>query len=161
MKGALEGFWRSRPERERRFVAAGAALLAIALAYAYAWLPVARERDRLAVSVPELRMAARAMERDAQEIARLNAVAHPAARDIKSVLEQSAAATGMRPALAEVAAQGEGRARATLPSVRAAQWLPWIARLQSEHGIRLESARMQRVGDGDAVKVEAVFASTR
>jgi type II secretory pathway component PulM len=161
MKETFARFWRDRSERERIVIAAGALLLALAFAYSYAWLPVTRERDRLIASVPQLREAAQAMERDAQELDRLKVARRPVPRDIKAAIEQAATASGMRPALAEVATLGADRARVVIPSVRAADWFAWLARLQSELGIRLESARVASHGGSDAVKVEAVFAATR
>ena len=161
MTEALKTFWRDRSERERNVIGAGAFLLALASAYAYAWLPVTRERDRLLASVPQLRDAAQAMERDAEELDRLKAATRPAPRDIKAAIEQSAAVSGLRPAIAEVAPLGADRARVVIQSVRGADWFSWVARLQTEPSVRLESARVAALGGGDAVKVEAVFAATR
>lgn len=154
MRQRLEQAWRERTPRERRIIAAGAALLAAAFAYGWLWLPVARERDRLAAEVPQMRSQLQQLRSDAAEIERLRAGLKSAPADLKAVLE---ARPG--PKASALAAEGGGRVRATFAKVRADDWLAWIGALQTEHGIRIETARVEPLDEPNMVKVTAVLAA--
>jgi len=160
VKAQLVQFWRARAPRERFVLVAGAALLALALGYAYAWLPMQRELVQLRDTLPQLHMQAAQMQRDAEEVARLRA--HPAVSrqggSIATVVEQRAAASGLREHIATLAAQDDGRVRVVLPRIGFDAWLAWIGELQAAHGVRVESARIESSGEAGMVRVDAVLA---
>lgn len=160
MKAQFVQFWRARAPRERFVLAAGAALLALALGYAYAWLPMQRELAQLRGTLPHLRAQAEQIQRDAEEVARLRA--RPAASQrggsVATVVEQRAAASGLREHIATLAAQDDGRVRVVLPRVGFDAWLAWIGELQAAHGVRVESARIESSGEAGMVRIEAVLA---
>ena len=133
----------------------------IALAYAYAWLPVSRERVVLSQSAPELRARLVQMRHEAGEVARLQAVVRPAASDLKSIVEQSAISGGLRKALAEIDADGPGRVRVRMQAVRSSDWFAWVTSLQSEHGIRVETLRLEALEGADMVAAIATFSGGR
>ena len=155
MNEALKAFWENRTQRDRTAIGAAAILVGLAIAYAYVWLPVTRERDRLLVRVPELRVAAQAMERDVRELEKLTA-ARPTVV-LGAAIQQAAVASGMPANAADIVRKDSGTARVAIPSARAEQALTWVARLQSVPGVRLESMRLISLGDGDRVKVESVW----
>ena len=161
MNKALKAFWENRTQRDRTAIGAAAVLVALAIAYAYVWLPVTRERDRLLVRVPELRAEAQALESDARELERLKGISRKSPLDLNAAIEQTAVASGITSPLGEVTAQAMSRARVVIPSVRTAQAFAWIAKLQSAHGVRLESLRLTSLGDGERTRIEAIFAATR
>ena len=161
MREAIRAFWQQRSGRERSILGAGALLLLIAMAYAYLWLPVSRERERLLGRVPELRIAVQDMEHHTRELERLRSAARPADRDLKSAIEEAGAASGIAVAPGAVTQQGADQARVSISAVRASQWLRCIARLQSAHSTALVSTRMISLGDGDRVRIEAVFARSK
>lgn len=160
MKAQFVQFWRARAPRERVVLAAGAALLALALGYAYAWLPMQRELVQLRETLPHLRAQAEQIQRDAEEVARLRA--RPAASQrggsVTAVVEQRAAASGLREHIATLAAQDDGRVRVVLPRIGFDAWLAWIGELQAAHGVRVESARIESSGEAGMVRIEAVLA---
>jgi general secretion pathway protein M len=157
---AIQSFWQERSARERNVIGAGALLLLLALAYAYAWLPIAHERERLLERVPQLRVAVQQTERQTKELEGLRSAVRPTIRDLKTAIEQAAAADGIA-LVASESAQGAGRVRVAIPSVRASQALAWIARLQTMRGVRMESTRMTVIGESGRVKIEAVFVQAR
>lgn len=152
--------WRARAPRERLVLAGGAALLVLALAYAYAWLPMQRELAQLREALPQLRVQAEQMQRDAEEVARLRA--RPAASlrggSVAAAVEQRAAASGLREQIETITPQDAGRVRVVLPRVGFDAWLAWIGDLRAAHGVRVESARIESSGEAGMVRVEAVLA---
>jgi len=154
MKEALKAFWENRTGGDRTAIGAAVILIALAIAYAYVWLPVTRERDRLLVRVPELRAEAQAMEGDARELERLQAITRPTV-GLRTAIRQAADASGI-PA-ADIVQKDSAGKRVAISSARAEQALRWVARLQLTHGVRLENLRITTLGDGDQVRIEAVF----
>ncbi len=160
MKTQLVQTWRARSPRERFVLAAGAAFLALALGYAYAWLPVQRDLAQLRGALPQLRVQAEQVQRDAEAVARLRA--RPAATlhggSVTAVVEQRAVAAGLREHIATLVPQDAGRVRVTLPRVGFDAWLAWIGDLQAAHGVRVESAHIESNGEAGMVRIEAVLA---
>jgi general secretion pathway protein M len=160
MKKQLIQFWRSRAPRERLVLAGGAALLVLALGFAYGWLPMQREAAQLRQTLPQLRVQARQLQQDAQEVGRLKA--RPAmaqeGRSLASVIEQRATAAGLRERIEAITPQDAGRVRVVLPVVAFDEWIGWLGELQASHGVRVESARIEATGAAGMVKVEAVLA---
>jgi len=70
-------------------------------------------------------------------------------------VEQAADASGI-PA-ADIVQKDSAGKRVAISSARAEQALRWVARLQLTHGVRLENLRITTLGDGDQVRIEAVF----
>lgn len=160
MRKQLIQFWRSRAPRERLVLAGGSALLALALGFAYGWLPMQREAAQLRQALPQLRIQARQLQQDAQEVGRLKA--RPAlAREggsLASVIEQRATAAGLRERIEAITPQDAGRVRLVLPAVAFDDWIAWLGELQAGHGVRVESARIDATGEAGMVRIEAVLA---
>jgi type II secretory pathway component PulM len=154
MNESLQVFWRERSARERALICVAAAAIAVGIAFSYLWLPVTRERGRLVIRVAELRAQAQAMNRDVHELERLRAAARTAP-ELKSAIQKLGPATTSTPP--EIVLQDPATARVTIASLQADQALTWFARLQSESGARLESARMTALGSQEYVKVEAIW----
>jgi len=157
---ALKRLWTERTPGEQATLWIASALLAFGLAYAYLWLPVTRERDRLLVRVPELRGEVQGMDRDARELERLRGALRRT-HDLRTTIEQAAAAAGIQAAPGWVSPQGADRVRVTIPAARPEQAFTWAARTQSAGGVRLESIRVTRLGESDRVRVETVFADAQ
>lgn len=160
MKKQLIQFWRSRAARERVVLAGGAALLVFALGYAYGWLPIQRDAAQLRKTLPQLRAQAQQMALDAEEVKRLRG--RPAlAREggsLAAVIEERAAAAGLREAFGTIVPQDAGRVRVVLPAVAFDAWLAWLGELQMSHGVRVESARIDAGETAGVVAVDAVLA---
>jgi type II secretory pathway component PulM len=110
--------------------------------------------------LPQLRIQARQLQQDAQEVGRLKA--RPAlAREggsLASVIEQRATAAGLRERIEAITPQDAGRVRLVLPAVAFDDWIVWLGELQTGHGVRVESARIDATGEAGMVRIEAVLA---
>jgi general secretion pathway protein M len=160
MKDALIQFWRTRMPRERFALAGGAALLALFLLFAYGWLPMQREVAQLRQTLPQLRDQARQLQQNAQEVARLKiqpAVTRQAG-SLGQVVEQRAIAGGLRDRIESITPQGAGKVRVVLPRVVFDEWLGWLNELQTGHGVRVESARIEATDDAGRVRVDVLLA---
>lgn len=159
MKDALMQFWSARAPRERLVLGGGAALLALALGFAYGWLPMQREVSQLRQTLPQLRDQARQLQQDAQEVGRLKAqpAAVREAGSLLQVVEQRALAGGLRERIASIAPQGVGQVRVVLPRVGFDEWLGWLGELQTRHGVRVESARIEAADDPGWVSVDVLL----
>jgi len=159
MKDLLIQFWRTRAPRERLVLAGGSALLVLALGFAYAWLPMQRDVEQLRQALPQLRVQARQLQQDAQEVVRLKA--QPAvireAGSLVQAVEQRALATGLRERIESITPQDAGHVRVLLPQVAFDTWIVWIGELQASHGVRVESARIEATAAAGMVSVDAVL----
>lgn len=159
MKDSLIQFWRTRVPRERFVLAGGSALLVLALGFAYAWLPMQRDVVQLRQALPQLRVQARQLQQDAQEVARLKA--QPAvtreAGSLALAVEQRALATGLRERIESITPQDAGHVRVLLPQVAFDAWIAWLGELQTSHGVRVDSARIDATDDSGMVSVDAVL----
>jgi len=129
-----------------------AAVAAIALAAAFVWLPLERERARLAAEIPRLRASVEAMQRDAGEAKRLRAL--PASANLKAPV---AALASTPPAGAQVAALDAQRVRVASGDVAFATLVEWILAAQASHGLRVESARVDALPVAGRVKADVVL----
>lgn len=160
MKAQLVQFWRTRAPRERLVLAGGSALLALALGLAYGWLPMQRDLAQLREAMPQLREQARQLQQDAQEVARLKAQP-AAAREAGSLVlavEQRAIAGGLRKHIESITPQDASHVRVVLPKVAFDDWIGWLGDLQTNHGVRVESARIEATDDAGMVRVDVVLA---
>lgn len=160
MKDTLIQFWRTRAPRERLVLAGGSALLALALGVAYGWLPMQREVAQLRMALPQLRDQARQLQQDAQEVGRLKT--QPAVMretdNLALTIEQRAIASGLRERIESITPQGVGQVRVVMPRVAFDDWIGWLAELQTSHGVRVESARIDATDDAGMISVDALLA---
>ncbi len=159
MKDTLVQFWRSRAPRERLILAGGSALLALALIYAYAWLPIQREVVQLRQALPQLRVQARQLAQDAEEVGRLKKQPPPSqvGEPLADVVAQRALASGLRERIESITLQGAGQVRVILPRVAFDDWVTLLGGLQTDHGVRVDSIRIQAGDEAGMVSVEAVL----
>lgn len=152
--------WGNRPLRERRVLAAGAAVLAPAVFYSLLWLPAHDGVDRLDKNLPLLRLQAAQMQRQVAEADTLRQRAQPAMLNptaMKAVLENSAAAYQMRGAIESMEAVEPNGVRISLSSVPYAQWLEWVRSLQRDQHIRVETLSVVALQTGGMVKISATL----
>lgn len=160
MKDTLIQFWRTRAPRERLVLAGGSALLALALGVAYGWLPMQREVAQLRMALPQLRDQARQLQQDAQEVGHLKT--QPAVMretdNLALTIEQRAIASGLRERIESITPQGVGQVRVVMPRVAFDDWIGWLGELQTSHGVRVESARIDATDDAGMISVDALLA---
>lgn len=158
----LRAAWAERQPRERRFLVALAAFVALALLIQGLW-SASSERARLHKKIPQLRLQAETMQRQAGEIRQLQAqtnVTGATALEGASLLAaaNTAAKTGGL-GLAASQLQLEGarqvRLRAALPFDR---WLEWIAAVQRDSRLRLIRCQIDSADGAGMVKIDALLA---
>ncbi len=155
----LRAAWAARQPRERRFLLALAIFLAIALILQGLWT-AQNDRLRLRKRLPELRLQAETMQRQAGEIRQLqNQVRLPAAAVVEGaplLAAANAAAKSLGLAGAQLQLEGSRkiRLRATVPFDR---WLEWVALVQKESRLRLIHAQVDPGENPGTAKIDALF----
>jgi general secretion pathway protein M len=158
MKEKFLLFWQARNPREQKVLALGAGLLLLALLYAYLWQPMNQERERLRTQLPAMRGALAAMKDQGREIAQLKTGTAATERlPLAQIIDQSAAAAGVKEKLTQVTPLAPDRVQVTLNSVAFDKWLAWLKALQGEHAVRVESAQIAAAGDPGNTRVQAVL----
>jgi type II secretory pathway component PulM len=152
----MRTWWRSRSERERRVVRAGAVLAAVAIVGAF-WLQAERSRARLAQELPQLRASIAALERSAAEVARLRALPAAASLVPSAPLASLATDAGGVPG-ARITVLDERRVRLEGGDVSFTALLDWLRLAQARHGMRVEAARLQMLAAPGRVEAELVLA---
>ena len=154
-------FWTQINSRERLVIVGGALLLLIVIVYFYLWQPLSQERLRLRARLPQLKLSATQMRANVDEVMRLKANLNQApqsAQSLRTLLEQSAAAYKLRDNLSQINTEGDNRIRLSLGSVPFDDWIQWLAQLQTQYRMRLESCRVEGLAQPGIVKIQAVLA---
>jgi type II secretory pathway component PulM len=136
--------WRARPERERSFLAAGAAVIGVMLYVALVWLPLERMRARLEADLPALRASIAALERDAAEVKRLRATPStiPQNRMPLAPLMTANAWARQLPGV-QVTVPDERHVKLTGDDIPFTALLDWLNTARAAHGLRVEAARIE------------------
>ena len=157
MRARLLRLWESRAPRERRVIAVLAAVLGIAL---YLWIVQSAERARgqLKISVTALRTQAAGLEQQAVEYGRLRAAPPVTASvtDLRALVQAQAGAAGVSRALQRIDAPDANQVQVVLGAVAFADWLNWVAGLQSQQ-VRLDTCRIEALATAGLVNVTATF----
>ena len=157
MRARLRKLWESRSPRDRVVIAILAAVVGAVL---YLWLVQSayQARTQLGSSVSVLRAQALRLDRDATELARVRAAQIPpvAQTDLRTQLQAQAAAAGLVGALTRIDAAEANQAQVVFGSVPFADWLAWVATLQTQH-IPLIIARIEALSTPGLVSITATF----
>jgi type II secretory pathway component PulM len=139
--------WRARPEGERRLLGAGATVAILILIATLLWLPMERERRRLASDIPKLTAALATMERQADEVKRVRSLpaTTPATAAPLASLVSSGVLTRTIPG-SQATIADDKRVRIVAADAPYGALLESIASAQSTHGLRVESARIEALG---------------
>lgn len=153
--------WASRSPRERRMLAVGAACAGLLLLYAALWEPGLAARQRLAAALPTMRAQVEQMRSQQREIASLRRSQPPgaASSNVASLLQAAAARSAIGNSIERIDAVSPQRARISSPAISFDAWLLWIAGLQREFGIRVETCNIGALERPGMVRVEAVLAA--
>jgi general secretion pathway protein M len=138
-------------------VAVVTAMLAVVL---YLWLVQSTEsaRGQLKVSVTALRTQAAGLAQQAAEYERLRATppVTASATDLRTLVQAQAAAAGVSTALQRIDAPDANQVQVVLGAVAFADWLKWVAGLQSQQ-VRLDACRIEALATAGMVSVAATF----
>lgn len=161
MKARLLKLWESRSPRDRVIILVLAVLVAIVL-YLVLVQSAYRARKQLGSSLNTLHAQAQRLETDANELARLRALpAAPApATDLRTQVQAQAGAAGLARALVRIDARDANQVQVVFGSVPFADWLSWVATLQSQQ-IRLDTGRIEALSTPGLVSVTATFTRAR
>ena len=157
MRAQLRKLWESRAPRERMVVATLAVVLGAAL---YLWLVQSADRARvqLRATVTTLQAQAVRLEQQAVELERLRAA--PAAlasrTDLRTLVQAQAGAAGLSRALVRMDTPDSNQVQVVFGAVAFADWLAWVAGLQSQH-IRLDTCRVEALSTPGLVSVTGIF----
>lgn len=153
----ISQFWRRLSAREQAIVGSGAGLLVVILLAFYVWQPLEKGRARLRASLPKLRIVAQQMRVDAVAVPKLKSTAKPAplAGGLRETVEQAASAHGLQMTQAHL--EGNGKLNVSLAAVPFDAWVKWLATLQEQQSIRLDSCRVEALPQPGMVKVQAVL----
>ncbi len=158
---ALIQWWQSRTARERSILIAAAVFIAV-VAYALFITSAEQARTRLRHRVAVLRVQAAQVESAASEIEALKGESANAAApaDLRAVVQEQASAAGIAGSLGRVEAPSEGELQVSFGAVGFAQWLGWIANLESRN-VLLKSCRIEALSSPGLVSVTATLSGPR
>ncbi len=137
--------WRALPARQRLVFGTAAAVLGVVLVYLLLWSPMTSSVARLREAVPKDRERLALMHAQAQEAAQLRASGTRIARggNIMATLEQAANTRGLRQNIARMEPEGANGAHLTLQAVHFNALLSMLHDLQTQNGLRVESASFE------------------
>lgn len=152
-------WWRQLAPRERRLIAWGGAGLLIALGYAYLWLPMAKEREKLRETLPQLRSDARHMQIEENEAIRLRAAraTPPSGAAMLAAIRQEANQAGIDGRSLQINMLDEHRANISLTGVSFDSWMALVTQLQKTQRIGLASCGLEARPETGMVGVHGVF----
>jgi len=157
MKAQLRKAWESRAPRERAVIVALAALLGVVL---YVWLvqSAGQARVQLRASVTTLRAQATRLDLQAIEYGRLRIA--PAISvsptDLRTLVQARVDDAGLARALVRIDATDADQVVVVFGAVAFADWLNWIAGLQSQQ-VRLDACRVEVLSTPGLVSVTATL----
>lgn len=152
MNNALRTYLASRSPRERRLLVIAITVIAVGVVITLSeW--VWRERQRLAVQLPEARSALAGMQNDAAELARLERIPPPAALPLATLAQTASAAGASRGLSLEI--EQTGTALRAEGSGSFAAITDWLASLQADQ--RLRPVRVVMEVQGDQVRFETTL----
>jgi len=138
--------WRALPPQQRTLAMFGGALLGLALFYSLLWSPMQNELARLRESTPKERNKLAVMQAQAQEVAELRAsgkLMTGRGGNILATLEQIATTRGLRANITRMEPEGANGAQVTLEGAHFNGLLTLLHELQTQNGVRVESASLE------------------
>lgn len=157
MKARIRKLWESRSPRDRVVIVILAAIVGALL---YVWLVQSayQARAQLGTSVFTLRAQAMRLDLDATELARVRAAPVPPApqTDLRTQLQAQAETAGLASALLKIEVVDANQVRVVFGSIAFADWLAWVAGLQTQH-IRLDTGRIEALSTPGLVGVTSTF----
>ncbi|MGE3863604.1 MAG: type II secretion system protein GspM [Burkholderiaceae bacterium] len=158
MLEALLQRWQLLVPRERRMLLSGALLLAVLLVYFVLYEPASDGRRRLAGELPALRAQLASVEQLAGEARRLGAapVQNESPQRLKTQLEQSIDAAGLKPALAQLSLAGE-LFDLRFKGVSYGAWLAWLDSAVRETRLRVVDVAVTREAAPGAVSARVTL----
>jgi general secretion pathway protein M len=155
----LRNAWNSLQSRERLIVGIGAVILLALLGYGIVWAPVQRDLSNLRINVPKQHTQLALMRVQAKQVAQLrgSAPAKIASGNLLTQLEQSAQNRGLREHITRMEPDETNSVRLSLDSVDFNALLRWLKELQTQNGIRTETATITAQSDAGSVNARLLM----
>lgn len=154
MKPYLEQFmqwWNARQPRERQILIAGAVFVALFIFYGAIWSPLQKARHRAELDLQQTRTLANRLEAIAVDVERNRGAGGGANRNLPllSAVDQAA----HRPELGKQYEriepdEGEHSVKIWINEVPFDSLVSWLNLVQTQYGIVVSSAELERKGDG-------------
>ena len=154
---ALSTWWRGKPPRERRTIAAFAVLVGVVLAWAGIVDPLTRDlnrSERARIDAAERLALAR---NDVTQMTALAQAPVPAVTDPRAALDRALVQGGLKPAVSSLEWQ-ERRAVLTFGSVEFARLATWLEVVHRDAGLHVQEATLSRLVSPGLVRAELVLA---
>jgi general secretion pathway protein M len=156
MKSYLEQFlqwWNARLPRERQILIVGAAVVAVFVLYSAIWSPLQKARHRAELDLQETRALANRLEDVAAEVQRDRGVGGGAAATRGMPLLSAVDQAAHRPELGKQYEkiepdEGERTVKIWIDDVPFDALVNWLSVLQTQYGIVVSSAELERKGEG-------------
>jgi len=157
MMARLRRLWEERSPRDRTIIVALSIIVLVAL-YLTLVQSAYRARARLGTSLTAMRAQAQRLDADANELARVRAVPRgaDAQTDLRAQIQAQAGAAGLASAILRLDAKDADQVQVVFGSVPFADWLAWVATLQTQR-IRLDTSRIEALSTPGLVGVSATF----
>jgi general secretion pathway protein M len=145
--------WRRLAPRERRLIAAGAALVAAVATYLLVLGPFTRSLAKLRLEVPQARAQLATMREQANlvEHLRRGSSARAPATKLPALAEQTAETHGLRGMITRIETEGTNGLRVALEGAPFNPMVAWLAELQQRSGLRVETAAIESHDTAGAV----------
>ena len=152
--------WTARSPRERAVIGWSAAIVAAVLAFAFVWLPMERDRTRLAAALPQLRASVAEMRAQADEARALRAMPARApgpATPLASLVASGTLAQGLPGA--RLTALDAKRVRLAVDDASWTRLVEWLASANATHGLAVAEATVDALPAAGRVRAALVLAA--
>ena len=145
----LQNWYHGLQQRERRMVLAAAGLILITLFYLAIWEPILKGVDEQAQQYQTQLDILDWMQNAAVEVRALKATGAArrqsnSSQPVSLLVEQSATAAGLKPYVIKLESTSDKGARVTIEAASFDQMLLWLSTLQTQYGITVSSANLDR-----------------
>lgn len=157
---ALSAFRASRDPRERRTVAIAAGIAAVVLLATFVWLPLERERARLAAALPALRASLAELRAQGELVKQLRALPErppSASAPLGTLIASGTLAQGLPGG--RVSVLDARHIKLACDDVSWARLLEWLSGAQAAHGLVTEAATIDALAAPGRVRAEIVLAA--
>lgn len=153
----VRAWWRGKPPRERRTIAAFTAVAAIAIGWLGVVDPLSRDLARVERVRGDVARTLAEARADAVETTALARTPAAATVDGRAALERALAEAGLRPAVTHLEWQ-DRRAVLTFGSVEFARLVTWLESVHRNAGLHVREATLSRLASPGLVRAELVLA---
>jgi general secretion pathway protein M len=146
----IAAWWRELPERDRRILAVGGAVVALLLGWAFVWYPLAHAREQLRMRVERQRSDLASMRQASAELMalRANGMRGQVDRQGKSLFalaDVSARGAGLATALKRVEPTGPKSVRVSFDTASFDALIGWVDGLSRDYGVQATDLSVDRV----------------